>query len=328
MRVLVTGGCGFIGRHVVAGLLARGDSVVDVDSLTYAGDPEAHILHSGYTRIVQDVRDLHPDRLRALGNSRFDALIHLAAESHVDNSLGSPERAVGVNVLGTSRVLEVARFLEISPVVVISTDEVTGDREDLSPSSETTSIRPSSPYSAGKAGGEVLAHAYRRSYGMDIRVVRPTNCYGPYQHPEKLIPRCITSILSGKPAPLYGDGLQRRDWLHVTDAAMGILAAVDTVTPGLLNPLDPVIYCLGARNIQRNVDLVGEIAGVLNGSIERVADRPGHDRLYCTDPSYADVVLNWRAAWVWGEALGSTVAWYSSHTDWWKRMISRGGRWA
>ena len=316
MKVLVTGGCGFLGSHVVEMLLARGDEVTDVDVLTYAADPSRHGGPS-YHRVVRPVQVLHPDAVAKFGP--FAAMIHLAAESHVDVSLGQPQRVVEANVTGTANMLEVARALGVPRIVVMSTDEVTGDVAGEAPTDEDSPIRASSPYSASKAGAELIALAYRKSFDLDVRVVRSTNLYGPGQHPEKFIPRAITKALSGEPIPLFASGSEVRDWLHVEDGARGVIRVADLAEA-------PPVVCLGARNEQRNFDVATRIAEATGGRIGHIADRPGHDRRYATNPALAES-LGWRADVGFVAGLAATIQWYRVHDAWWRAMIVRGGRW-
>lgn len=316
MRIIITGGCGFLGRHVARLAKNRGDDVLVIDTMSYAADPHANpdILRGEW-----DCRRVEPREIAR--HWPFDAIIHLAAESHVDNSIEGPMVFATANYLGTANMLEVARKLEIPKFIYMSTDEVTGaiGPEDR-PTDAFSAIMPSSPYSASKAGGELLALAYARTFNMDVRVVRSTNIYGPYQHPEKFIPRCITYILDGRKAPLYGDGRQSRDWIHVLDAAHGVLAA-------LKNGVKGQVYCLGARNERENRDVVERIARALGGSIEHVADRKGHDFRYATDPLRTEQRLCWRAHADWSAQLHATIAWYKENEPWWREAIRRGGRW-
>lgn len=314
--ILVTGGSGFIGRRVVDKLLVRGQAVVDVDCLTYAGDPEANL---GSTRVVEDIAKLHSGKLEKYGP--FSGLIHLAAESHVDNSLTGPSRFIETNVLGTLNVLEIARHFDVPHAVIMSSDEVTGSlgRYDLK-TDESSQIRPSSPYSASKAAAELLALSYYRSYGLHVAIARSVNCFGPHQHPEKFIPRLITYMLKGRPGPLYAAGGHIRDWIHVDDAAEGILCVFDRGRAG-------EVYTIGANHEQENRDIAALVAKMLDGRVESVEDRPGHDLRYASDTAKMENELGWSALVPWAKGLIDTVEWYKSHPDWWNSAIERGGRW-
>lgn len=315
MRLLVTGGCGFIGGHFVDLALREGHTVVDLDCLTYAADPEAHAGSKNYERFVIDIAKVPHNALRDI-----DAVIHFAAESHVDNSIAGPSVTVSTNVLGTLNILGVAKELGVR-VVHISTDEVTGPLEARqAPTDELSPIRCSSPYSASKAAAELLARAYHRTYGLDVVVVRMTNVYGPRQHPEKLIPRAITYALSDKPIKLFAEGTQVRDWMHVIDAVDGIWLALKRGRPG-------EVYCLGARNEQTNKEIVGRVAQRFGAAIAHVADRPGHDFRYATDPTKANEELAFNPVVDFNDGLNDTMTWYEAHGDWWKKQAGRGGAW-
>lgn len=325
-NVLVTGGAGFLGSYLVRLLLDQGDRVIDVDCETYAADPTRFKGRGErYSRVLRpSVQHLHPDTVRGYG--AYAVLFHLAAETHVDVSLGAPIEAIETNVTGTARALEVARTLEIPRIVVMSTDEVTGDIGfDGAPTDDRSPIRASSPYSASKAGAELLAHAWRRSFGLDVRVVRSANLYGPGQHPEKFIPRCITKMLAGEAAPLFGDGRQVRDWIYVRDTARAVLRAAEIEVPATA---EPVIFCVGARCERTNREVVEEIHRLTGLRWESVPDRPGHDQRYACDPTRAEAALGWRAEVPWDTGLAETIAFYVKNPKWTERMIARGGRWA
>lgn len=316
-RILTTGGRGFLGSRFVRYAIEQSAEVVDIDSLTYAADPNAHAGVKGYTHLEIDVVSAHPDRIARYGP--YDAMVHFAAESHVDRSLGGPEATARTNVLGTCRMLEVARALAIPKVVYVSTDEVTGDLGFGTPpieGIETDPMRPGSPYAASKAGAELLAHSYVRSFGTPVVIVRPSNCYGPRQTPEKFIPRAITRILSGRTAPLFGDGQQIRDWMHVLDATRGIWAAMERGTHGR-------VYSLSAEDPRTNRSVIEQIATALNGKIERVADRPGHDQRYEVVPKRAREELSWRAIVPWADGLKETIDWYVENEPWWRAAAKR-----
>ena len=318
MRYLITGGCGFIGRHLVANLLADGHEVVDVDALTYAA--EVPDKRSDYQLVRVRVEDLHPS---VLPDRQYDAIIHLAAETHVDNSLSGPETFVTTNVLGTLRVLNIARFLAVPRVLVMSTDEVTGPIEfGDDPTDERSLIRPSSPYSASKAAAELIALAYYRSFSVPVVVARSTNAYGPGQHPEKFIPRAITYALSHRPVPLYGDGRHVRDWIHVDDLVRALRTVLDRGQVG-------EVYAVGTRREKRNLDvacIVAERFERLGAKIESVADRPGHDLRYATNPAKVES-LGWYPCIDFRDGLMRTCDWYAGHEPTWRAAIERGGRW-
>lgn len=321
MRLLVTGGSGFIGGHFVELALKSGHEVVDIDLLTYAADPTLHAKSGRYRRLKLDIAGL-PVKTVAFELGKVDAVVHLAAESHVDNSIeGGAERFLQVNILGTYRVLELARELS-AKFIYMSTDEVYGDLASKydPPFTEDSPVNPSSPYSASKASAELLILAWRRTYGLEAKIIRSTNVFGPRQHPEKFIPRAITKILSGQPALLYGQGAQIRDWMRVEDLADGILRVVEHTGPAK-------IFCLGARNERSNAEVIETIATVLDGKIEKVPDRPGHDFRYAIDPTLAEVAIPWRSDNDFAKHLGLTIWWYRNNEAWWKAAIKRGGRW-
>lgn len=323
MRFIVTGSQGFIGGHLVTSLLEQGHTVIGIDNLTYAANPERNIIHSNFSLVRADVSEFDQALVGQIGH--VDALFHLAAESHVDNSIeGSDALFVKTNVMGTLGMLHLARKLQCR-FIYMSTDEVTGDVV-AGRSTEASPIRPSSPYSASKAAGELLALAYHRTFGLDVVVVRPANCYGPFQHPEKLIPRAITYILSDKPIPIYGNGTQKRDWLHVYDCVRGIIAAGQKGKSGN-------VYCLSAMDLQKNIDVAEiickrlKVDAAVEGGIQYVPDRPGHDICYAQNPIKANLMLGWTAKVTFIQGLQDTISWYVENSAWWKIMINRGGRW-
>ena len=317
-KILVTGGCGFLGRHVVAELLARDYEVINADKLTYAADPSANAGTRSYALWPIACEKLTP---RAELED-ITGIIHLAAESHVDNSISAPSETIRANIEAALKILELARFYGVK-VMLMSTDEVTGSlKRNDAPTNELSQLRSSSPYSASKAACEHLAQAYRRTYGLNITCVRSTNLFGPYQHPEKFIPRAITYALSGRQPKLYAGGENVRDWLWVEDGARGV---VEIFERGVAE-----VYCLGARNQRKNSDVMGAICAALGVEPESVDDRPGHDLRYATDPSYTDRSLpGWRRhdGAVFDALLTQTVDWYRNNQAWWRAAIERGGRW-
>lgn len=324
MRLLLTGGKGFLGSYVVEHALRTGARVVDVDALTYAADPERHAAQPRhrYEHLQLDVAALHVDHLRRLGP--FDAALHLAAESHVDNSLGAPDTAIRTNVQGTMRFLECARWLDVPRVVLMSTDEVTGALSPTDPpTTERSPIRPSSPYSASKASAELLALAWHRSYDLPLMIARSTNAYGPGQHPEKLVPRAITFALSRQPMPLFANGADAvRDWIYAADVAAGLWAILTKGRAG-------EVYGLGARCERRNRDVLDAVGSLVPGAtIQTIPDRPGHDLRYASDPSKVERELGWRSTMEWGAGMERTVAWYAKNELWWRAAVKRGGAWA
>jgi dTDP-glucose 4,6-dehydratase len=319
MRLLVTGGAGFIGSEFVRQTLARhaDDLVVVLDKLTYAGnlanlqavadDPRYRFVHGDIGQ-----RDCLDDLLR----DGIDAVVNFAAETHVDRSILEPDGFVKTDVLGTWTLAEAARAAGVRRFLHVSTDEVYG--AVLSGASvETDRLDPTSPYSASKAGGELLVLAAHKTYGLPALVARGANAYGPYQYPEKLIPLHITNAIDQQPLPVYGDGQQRRQWTHVSDFASGI----DTV---LRHGKIGEAYNIGNPEPESDVPVnlaisrrILELLGKTDSLVEFVVDRPAHDRRYRVDPSRL-VALGWQPKWSFARGLESTVEWYADHTDWWR----------
>ncbi len=319
MRILVTGGAGFIGSSYVRHVLAHGDDeVVVYDALTYAGnlstlrdvddDPR-------YSFVKGDICDPGPleDAMRGT-----DAVVHFAAESHVDRSIVGSDDFVTTNCFGTNVVMDTARRLDIGRVVHISTDEVYGTVPEGS-SKESDPLVPRSPYSASKAGSDLIALSYHHTHGLPVVVTRCTNNFGPYQYPEKAIPLFTTNLLDGEAIPLYGDGLNERDWLYVDDHCSGVHLALHRGNPG-------EIYNIGAGNETPNRVLVDKLLALLGKderSVDYVEDRLGHDRRYSVDISKI-TALGWRRERSLDEALAATVEWYRANEWWWRPLKARG----
>jgi dTDP-glucose 4,6-dehydratase len=318
VKLLVTGGAGFIGSNFIRHLLAAhpDDSIVNLDKLTYAGNPAnlADIEGSPRHRFVQG--DICDAKLVRDLLSGVDAVVNLAAESHVDRSLIEPDAFLRTDVFGVFTLLEAVREQKIPRFLHISTDEVYGSVEHGA-SRESDPLRPRNPYSASKAGGDLLALAYWETHRVPVLVTRSSNNFGPYQYPEKVIPLFITNALEDRPLPLYGDGRNVRDWLYVGDNC----AAIDLV---LRRGRDGEIYNIGAGNELENIALTREILR-LTGKSERlvtpVNDRPGHDRRYSLDSSKIRR-LGWTPAHPFAEALAATVAWYRANEGWWRPLKS------
>ncbi len=317
MRLLVTGGAGFIGSNYVHHVLANSDdSVTVLDALTYAGnlenlrdvesDPRYAFVHADIT-----------DRAAVLAAmDGHDAVVHFAAESHVDRSIASPDEFVRTNCDGTNVMCDVARTVGVERFLHISTDEVYGSIEEGS-FTETDPLGPRSPYSASKAGSDLIALSYHTTYGLPVVVTRSSNNFGPYQFPEKVIPLFVTNLLEGKKVPLYGDGLNVRDWCYVMDNCTAVDLVLRTGTTG-------EIYNIGAGNEVTNRELTERILALCGHGdemVERVADRLGHDRRYSVDTAKVEA-LGWRPARELGEALEETVAWYRDHPAWWQPLKS------
>jgi len=318
MRILVTGGAGFIGSNFVRHVLAAhpDDSVVNLDKLTYAGNPEnlADLKDDSRHQFVKgDIGDGALVRDLMAG---VDAVVHFAAETHVDRSNADPAEFLRTNVTGTYILLEAARERKIGRFVAIGTDEVYGS-VTRGASREVDPLNPSNPYSASKAAADLLARAYWITHRLPVVVTRSSNNFGPYQYPEKMIPLFVTNALEGKPLPLYGDGKNVRDWLYVADNC----AAVDLV---LRKGKDGEIYNIGGSNEVENIVLTRQIlrlTGKPESLITPVADRPGHDRRYALD-SGKTKALGWKPAHPFPAALEKTVAWYRTHEAWWRPIKS------
>jgi len=313
MRVLVTGGAGFIGSRFVKRLAARGDQVVVLDKLTYAGN-RANLADVEHEFHVGDIAD--PDAVAGAARA-CDAIVNFAAETHVDRSILGPAEFILTDVLGTQVLLDYARHHSIRHVQV-STDEVYGDIPlDAAPCTEDASLRPSSPYSASKAGGDLQVLAYVRTYGTDALITRGANTYGPCQYPEKFLPLFITNALDRLPLPVYGDGRQRREWLHVDDHCAGIELALRAGEGGR-------VYNIGGQE-RENLAVVRRILDLTGGSpdlVRMVVDRPGHDRRYSVDSSRLRD-LGWTPGHSFDAGgLEETVEWYREHRDWWEPIKS------
>jgi dTDP-glucose 4,6-dehydratase len=311
MRVLVTGGCGFIGSHFVKRLIASGDEVVVVDKLTYAGS-RGNLDGVEHTFIHGDVAD-QATVARAI--SGCEAVVNFAAETHVDRSILDAKNFIQTDVLGTHVLLEAARASG-SRFVQVSTDEVYGDMPEGKSAHEEDALRPSSPYAASKAGGDLQVLAHVRTYGVEALITRGANTYGPFQHPEKLIPLFITNALTGAPLPVYGDGRQRRQWLHVEDHCAAIELVLRAGKRGM-------VYNIGGEE-QENIVVTQSIlrlTGADPGLVRHVEDRPGHDRRYAVDSARISA-LGWLPRSKFEERLPETVAWYRSHRDWWEPLKS------
>lgn len=341
MKILVTGGAGFIGSAVIRHIIENtADEVVNVDSLTYAGNLES------LDRVAQNCRyqfeQVDICDMAALGKvfqkHNPDAVMHLAAESHVDRSIEEPGQFIQTNLVGTYNLLQVSRnYLEAKSKSErenfrfhhISTDEVYGDLEDNGLFTEETPYAPSSPYSASKAGSDHLVRAWHRTFGLPVLVTNCSNNYGPYHFPEKLIPHMILNALDGKPLPVYGDGMQIRDWLYVEDHARALYKVLTEGKPG-------ETYNIGGHNEKANIDVVKNICALLEELVPEkpeninrydelitfVKDRPGHDLRYAIDASKISDELGWVPEESFESGLRKTVVWYLENRDWWQRVLS------
>ncbi|WP_374643623.1 dTDP-glucose 4,6-dehydratase [Tabrizicola sp.] len=337
MKLLVTGGCGFIGSAVVRLAIQRGHEVVNLDAMTYAAN-EANIASVAQSNLYSfeqaDIRDRAAlDRI--LATHAPDAVMHLAAESHVDRSIDGPSDFIDTNITGTFNLLEAARAYwtragkpQTFRFHHISTDEVFGSLGPTGQFTETTPYDPRSPYSASKAASDHLVRAWAETYGLPVVLTNCSNNYGPYHFPEKLIPVTILNALHGKPIPVYGTGENIRDWLYVEDHADALLLVLEKGTPGRS-------YNIGGENERRNIDLVRTICALLDemapkptpyaDQITFVADRPGHDARYAIDPSRIRQELGWRPSVTVEEGLRRTVRWYLDNEGWWRPLLNRNG---
>lgn len=315
MKILVTGGAGFIGSCFVRLTLANSSfEICNVDALTYAGNLENLASVAGnanYRFIKADLCDL--EGLRAIfADSKPDAVVHFAAESHVDRSIFAPQPVFETNLRGTFNLLETMRAQPVKRFVHVSTDEVYGSLEPPYEADENYPLQPSSPYSAAKAGSDLLALGYFKTYKMPVVVTRASNNYGPYQFPEKLIPLMITNALEDKPLPVYGDGMQIRDWLYVEDHCRAILAILDKGRDG-------EIYNIGGNRSLPNktvVDQILAITGKPRELIKYVTDRPGHDRRYALSSEKLTRETGWSPQMDFERGLKATVEWYQASQDW------------
>ncbi|HEY2806056.1 MAG TPA: dTDP-glucose 4,6-dehydratase [Gemmatimonadales bacterium] len=319
MKILVTGGLGFIGSNFVRLVLAERPawSVVNLDLVTYAGNPANLKDVDGQPRyrfVRGDIADAEAARAALEG---CDAVVNFAAESHVDRSILSAGPFVRTNILGTMTLLDAARAAGTRRFVQVSTDEVYGALgPGDAPFTETTPMNPTSPYAASKAGADHLALAYARTHGMDIVVTRCSNNYGPYQFPEKLIPLMITNAIEGQPLPVYGDGRQVRDWIHVEDHCRGILVSLERGKAG-------EVYNFGGEAERENIEIVRRVVAAIGAPpelIRHVTDRPAHDRRYAMNVAHVRAALGWSPRWSFEDGLAATVRWYREHDDWWRAV--------
>ena len=334
-NVLVTGGAGFIGSNFIKHMLATYDyNIINIDSLTYAGNLEnlKDVENNPkYTFVKADIRDREAlDKIFA--EHQIDTVVNFAAESHVDRSIVDPEIFLSTNVLGTQALLDTAKkYWKVNPddkhcrlfkegvkYLQVSTDEVYGTLGKEGMFTETTPLAPNSPYSASKTSADLVVRAYHETFGMPINITRCSNNYGPYQFPEKLIPLMINNCLHNKELPVYGDGMQIRDWLHVKDHCTGI----DTVLhKGKIGE----VYNIGGNNEKANIDIVKLIIKNLGKSeelIKYVQDRPGHDRRYAIDNTKITSELGWSPSYTFEQGIKETIEWYLAHEEWMEKIVS------
>jgi dTDP-glucose 4,6-dehydratase len=321
MKLLVTGGAGFIGSNFVLYMLKQHPDyeIVNIDALTYAGNLEnlkSIENHPKHTFVKADITDAQAiDQLMQQG---IDVVVNFAAESHVDRSILEPEVFVKTNVLGTQVLLDAAKKYNVTKFVQVSTDEVYGSLGETGLFTEETPLQPNSPYSASKAGSDLLVRAYHETFGLPVNITRCSNNYGPYQFPEKLIPLMISRALSDQQLPVYGDGLNIRDWLYVEDHC----SAIDLVIhQGKLGE----VYNIGGNNERTNVHIVKTVLeelGKPESLISYVQDRPGHDRRYGIDPTKTMNELGWKPKHSFETGIKETIRWYLDNEEWWTRIQS------
>ena len=322
MNLLVTGGCGFIGSNFIRHVLANRPAVrvFNLDLLTYAGNME------NLSDVEKDPRyaffkgDINDEKLVSaiLADPGIDTIVNFAAESHVDRSIMGAAQFVKTNVQGVAVLLDAARRFKVKRFLQVSTDEVYGSLPPEGIFTETTPIHPNNPYSATKAAADHMTLAYVHTFGLDAVITRSSNNYGPYQYPEKFVPLFITNAMEGKECPLYGDGLNVRDWLHVEDNCRGILSALEKGRAG-------EVYNLGGGNERPNLKVALALLRFLGkpeSLIRLVPDRPGHDRRYAIDFSKARRDLGWEPQIPFERGLEETVAWYDGHRSWMERIKS------
>jgi dTDP-glucose 4,6-dehydratase len=322
MKLLITGGAGFIGSNFVRFMVNKYPQyqIVNLDLLTYAGNLEnlKDIEDKpNYKFVKGDIAD------RSFVNNlfeqeKFDYVINFAAESHVDRSITNPEIFVQTNIQGTLALLDAAKEIGVKKYLQVSTDEVYGTLGETGYFSETTPLAANSPYSASKAGADLLVRAYHETFGLPVNITRCSNNYGPYHFPEKLIPLMIINALHDKELPVYGDGLNIRDWLHVEDHCQ----AIDLV---LHNGRDGEVYNVGGNNERTNVHIVKTILeqlGKPESLIKYVKDRPGHDRRYAIDATKLRTELGWKPKYTFETGIKQTIDWYLNNQEWWQKIIS------
>lgn len=321
MKLLVTGGAGFIGSNFIRFILRKYPEyqIVNFDALTYAGNLE-NLLdirdNQNYSFIKGDIADA--GLVNSIISQGVDAIINFAAESHVDRSIEDPQIFIKTNILGTQVLLEAAKKINIKRYIQISTDEVYGALGSTGLFTEKTPLAPNSPYSASKASADLLARAYHETYGMNVCITRCSNNYGPYHFPEKLIPLVITNAIEDKDIPVYGDGLQIRDWLHVSDHCK----AIDLV---LHHGRSGEVYNIGGNNERTNLCIVKTILNILgkpDSLIKHVKDRLGHDRRYAIDATKISTELGWQVGYTFETGIEETVNWYLDNEQWWRNIKS------
>jgi len=323
MHLLITGGCGFIGSNFIRYILRHYSQtmICNVDALTYAGNSASlkdveQEFGDRYEFVNEDIAN-HDAMDALMARHKFFAVINFAAESHVDRSINSPQNFIHTNVVGASVMLDCARRHGVQRFVQISTDEVYGSLGPEGKFTETSPIEPSSPYSASKASADLIVLASHKTFGQEVVITRCSNNYGPYQFPEKLIPLMLLNAINDKPLPVYGDGLNVRDWIHVEDHCAAIVAALFTGKSG-------EVYNIGSDGEMRNIDVVNMILDHLGKPkelIRYVTDRLGHDRRYAIDSSKARRELGWKPLHAAEQGIRETIDWYVGNESWWKPLL-------
>ncbi|HFK1545780.1 dTDP-glucose 4,6-dehydratase [Bacillus albus] len=322
MKVLVTGGAGFIGSNFVRYMVKKYPeyNIVNLDALTYAGNLEnlkdIEVL-SNYKFVKGDIADRQFIN-QLFKEEKFDYVLNFAAESHVDRSITNPDIFIQTNIQGTQVLLDAAKNAEVKKYLQVSTDEVYGTLGETGYFTEETPLASNSPYSSSKAGADLLVRAYHETFGLPVNITRCSNNYGPFHFPEKLIPLMIINALNDKQLPVYGDGLNVRDWLHVEDHCQ----AIDLV---LHKGENGEVYNVGGNNERTNIEIVKTILKALNKSeslIKYVTDRPGHDRRYAIDATKLREELGWSPKYNFDTGIEQTIKWYLENQDWWKNIIS------
>jgi len=321
-NVLVTGGAGFIGSNFINYILNERDdyNIINLDKLTYAGNLENLVLAESKKNYHFIKGDITNAEFVNYLFQKFDIkyVINFAAESHVDRSILGSEVFFRSNVLGTNVLLEASRKFEVEKFLQVSTDEVYGSLDSEGLFTEETPLHPNSPYSASKAAADMMVLSFHHTYGLPVVITRCSNNYGPYQFPEKLIPLMIINTLNNKKLPVYGDGMNVRDWIYVIDHNIAVEAAFE-------NGKEGEVYNIGARTEMANIDIVKLILKELGKSenmIEYVKDRPGHDRRYAIDSTKIETELGWNPKFNFENAISQTIKWYLDNKQWWKRIIS------
>ena len=321
-NILITGGAGFIGSNFLRLILRERPNyrIINLDKLTYAGNLSSisDLADNPNHEFIQgDIADY--DLVESIMLKGVDAIINFAAESHVDRSIEDPEVFIRSNINGVHNLLEAARRHGVKKFLQISTDEVYGDLGDTGFFTEETPIEPSSPYSSSKAAADLLVQAWHRTFGLNTNITRCSNNYGPYQFPEKLIPVLCSKALANQPIPIYGDGSNIRDWIHVEDHNWAVLDVLEKGVSGR-------VYNIGSNNEQSNLELAKMLLRILGkpeSLLTFVKDRPGHDWRYAIDSSRIQTELGWRPRYPLEMGLKQTIEWYQENQDWWKEILER-----